>query len=55
MMIAAAEGIAQIVSDEELCATYVLPKATDKRAHEAVANAVKNAALSAKGGLKTRK
>ena len=45
MMIAAAKGIASCVSDEELSREYVLPKAWDKRAHEAVAKAVAEAAI----------
>lgn len=46
MMMAAAYGIANSVTDNQLSATYVLPKAIDRRAHEAVAKAVKEAALS---------
>ncbi|MCH5142812.1 MAG: NADP-dependent malic enzyme [Clostridiales bacterium] len=45
MMIAAAQGIASCVSDEELSREYILPKAWDKRAHEAVAKAVAEAAI----------
>ncbi|MCH5148147.1 MAG: NADP-dependent malic enzyme [Clostridiales bacterium] len=45
MMIAAARGIANCVSDEELSLEYILPKAWDKRAHEAVAKAVAEAAV----------
>ena len=45
MMIAAAKGIASCVSDEELSREYILPKAWDKRAHEAVAKAVAEAAI----------
>ncbi len=44
MMMAASMGIAATVSPEELSATYILPKAVDRRAHRAVAEAVKNAA-----------
>ena len=47
MMMAAARGIASCVSDEELACDYILPKAWDKRAHEAVAKAV------AEEGIKT--
>ena len=45
MMIAAAHGIASCVSDEEISREYILPKAWDKRAHEAVAKAVAEAAI----------
>ena len=45
MMIAAARGIASCVSDSELSREYILPKAWDKRAHEAVAKAVSEAAV----------
>lgn len=45
MMIAAAKGIAGCVSDKELSADYILPFAYDKKAHEAVANAVAEAAV----------
>ena len=44
MMMAAATGIASVVSPEELSATYILPKAVDHRAHRAVAEAVRRAA-----------
>ena len=46
MMIAAARGIAGCVTDEELSREYILPYAYDKRAHEAVAKAVAEAAIS---------
>ena len=46
MMIAAAKGIASRVSDKELSREYILPKAWDKGAHEAVAKAVAAAAIS---------
>ena len=46
MMIAAARGIASCVSDEELFREYILPKAWDKRAHDAVAKAVAEAAIA---------
>ncbi len=45
MMMAAARGIASCVSDEELSKEYILPYAYDLRAHEAVANAVAQAAV----------
>ena len=45
MMIAAAKGIASCVTDGELSREYILPKAWDKRAHEAVAKAVAQAAI----------
>ena len=46
MMMAAAKGIANCVSDEELSREYILPKAWDKRAHDAVAKAVAEAAIA---------
>ncbi len=46
MMMAAARGIASCVSDSELSREYILPKAWDKRAHEAVAKAVAEAAIN---------
>lgn len=45
MMMAASRGIAECVSDEELSREYILPKAWDKRAHDAVAKAVAQAAI----------
>ena len=45
MMVAAAYGIANCVSDEELTTQYILPYAYDKRAHDSVASAVKKAAI----------
>ncbi len=45
MMTAASYGIASAVSDSELCAEKILPKAVDVRAHEAVAEAVRLAAV----------
>ena len=45
MMIAAAHGIANCVTDKELSREYILPKAWDKRAHDAVAKAVAEAAI----------
>lgn len=44
MKIAAANAIASLVSDDELCADYILPKAFDKRVKDAVASAVAKAA-----------
>ena len=44
-MVAAAYGIANCVSDEELTTQYILPYAYDKRAHDSVASAVKKAAI----------
>ena len=44
MKIAAAYAIAGLVSEEELCADYILPKAFDPRVREAVAAAVAEAA-----------
>ncbi len=44
MKLAAAKGIASLVSDEELCETYVIPSALDPRVAAAVAKAVSEAA-----------
>ena len=44
MKIAAAKALASLVSDEELCADYILPKAFDPRVRDAVASAVAGAA-----------
>lgn len=44
MKIAAAYAIAGLVSEEELCADYILPKAFDPRVRDAVAAAVAEAA-----------
>ena len=44
MMMAASHGMASCVSDEELSREYILPKAWDQRAHDAVAKAVAEAA-----------
>ena len=44
MKIAAAQAIAGLVSDEELCADYILPKAFDPRVKDAVAKATAEAA-----------
>ncbi len=45
MMMAASRGIAACVKDSELTRDYILPYAYDKRAHEAVAKAVAEAAI----------
>ena len=45
MMMAASRGIAGCVSDQELSREYILPKAWDQRAHDAVAKAVAEAAI----------
>lgn len=45
MKIAAAKAIAGLVSEEELCADYILPKAFDPRVKGAVAEAVFKAAV----------
>ncbi|MDE6676874.1 MAG: MgtC/SapB family protein [Clostridia bacterium] len=45
MMIAAAHGIAGCVSEKELSVDYILPYAFDKKAHDAVAKAVAEAAV----------
>lgn len=45
MMMAASRGIADTVRPEDLSAQCVLPLATDRRAHEAVASAVREAAV----------
>lgn len=44
MKIAAAKALCSLISDEELCEDYILPKAFDKRVCPAVANAVAKAA-----------
>ena len=46
MMIAASKGIASCVKESELSREYILPKAWDKSAHEAVAKAVAEAAIA---------
>ena len=45
MMMAAARGIASCVTSEELSREYILPKAWDQRAHNAVAKAVAEEAI----------
>ena len=44
MKVAAAEALASLVSDEELCADYIIPKAFDPRVAPAVSKAVSEAA-----------
>lgn len=44
MMLAASRAISELVSDGEISPEYVIPAAFDKRAHVAVAKAVKDAA-----------
>ncbi len=44
MKIAASNALANLVSDEELCDSYILPKAFDSRVADAVAKAVADAA-----------
>lgn len=44
MKVAAAEALASLVSDEELCTEYILPKAFDPRVGKTVAKAVAQAA-----------
>ena len=44
MKMAAATALSELVSDEELCADYIIPKAFDKRVGPAVAKAVADAA-----------
>ena len=44
MKMAAAAALSALVSDEELCADYIIPKAFDKRVGPAVAKAVAEAA-----------
>lgn len=45
MKLAAAKGLAGLVSDEELNKDYIIPRATDKRVAETVAKAVSQQAL----------
>ena len=45
MKMAASHAIADLVSDSELCAEYILPKAFDPRVGKAVAAAVSKAAI----------
>ncbi len=45
MKVAAAYAIAGLVSDEELTADYILPAAFDSRVKDAVAEAVRKAAV----------
>lgn len=48
MKIAAAYAISNLVSNEELNSEYILPEAFDKRVKDAVAKAVKDAAIKSK-------
>ncbi|MBQ1489498.1 MAG: NADP-dependent malic enzyme [Eubacterium sp.] len=45
MKIAAAEALAAVVTEDELCAEYIIPEAFDPRVRPAVAGAVKKAAI----------
>ena len=45
MKVAAANALAELISDEELSADYIIPKAFDKRVGPAVAKAVAEAAI----------
>ena len=45
MMLAAAEGIANCVTDAQLSREYILPYAYDKAAHDCVAKSVAQAAI----------
>lgn len=54
MKIAAAYAIAGLVSDEELCADYIIPAAFDKRVRNAVADAVARAAVRSGVARKAR-
>ncbi|HAB93868.1 MAG TPA: NAD-dependent malic enzyme [Lachnospiraceae bacterium] len=45
MKIASAKALASLVSEEELCADYILPKAFDPRVKDAVAKAAAQAAI----------
>ena len=45
MKMAAAKALAELVSDEELSADYIIPKAFDPRVRDAVAAAVAEAAV----------
>ena len=54
MKIAAAYAIAGLVSDEELCADYIIPAAFDKRVRDAVADAVARAAVRSGVARKAR-
>ena len=45
MKLAAAEALAELISDDELCADYIIPAAFDPRVGKAVADAVAKAAV----------
>ena len=49
MKIASAKALAALVSDEELCAEYILPKAFDPHVKDAVAKAAAQAARERRG------
>ena len=51
MKIAAAYGIANCVSKDELKEDYILPYAYDKKAHDSVAKAVYDAAIRSKANI----
>ncbi|ARZ72248.1 malate dehydrogenase [Streptomyces albireticuli] len=46
MMLAAARALANVVAEDELNANYIIPSVFNARATEAVASAVKGAALA---------
>lgn len=52
MKFAAAKALADLVSEEELCAEYIIPKAFDPRVKDAVAGAVAEAARGDKVALR---
>ena len=49
MKLAAARALAALVSDEELCEDFVMPDPFDPRVADAVAGAVRDCALRARG------
>ena len=53
MQLAAAKAIAGLIGDEELCASYIIPEAFDKRVGRAVAEAVAQAAIASGIARKT--
>jgi len=46
MLLKAAHALANLVSDQELCETFIMPDPFDKRCAEAVAQAVKECAIA---------
>ncbi|MBF6055199.1 NAD-dependent malic enzyme, partial [Streptomyces eurocidicus] len=50
MMLAAAGALANVVAEDELNANYIIPSVFNAQATEAVAAAVKRAALAARKG-----